>query len=149
MFFRDKVVLITGASSGIGEELAWQLVHAEARVTLAARRKELLEAVATRIAAAGKPRPAVVECDVTRDGDLERAVTESVRKFGKLDVAIANAGFGWLAENAVCGGLTASSRRSSDATRVRWAALRGAKIVFHPHHAGSDHEGCPSAALPC
>src|SRR5882762_6186548 len=94
VFFRDKVVLITGASSGIGEELAWQLVHAEARVTLAARRKELLEAVATRIAAAGKPRPAVVECDVTRDGDLERAVTESVRKFGKLDVAIANAGFG-------------------------------------------------------
>jgi short-subunit dehydrogenase len=36
----------------------------------------------------------VVECDVTRDGDLERAVGESLRAFGKLDIAIANAGFG-------------------------------------------------------
>jgi short-subunit dehydrogenase len=93
-FFRDKAVLITGASSGIGEELAWQLAQAGARVTLAARRKELLEALAQRIVAAGKSRPLAVECDVTRDGDLERAVAESLRAFGKLDVAIANAGFG-------------------------------------------------------
>jgi short-subunit dehydrogenase len=93
-FFRDKAVLITGASSGIGEELAWQLAQAGAKVALAARRKDLLEALAQRIVAAGKSRPVVVECDVTRDGDLERAVDESVRAFGKLDVAIANAGFG-------------------------------------------------------
>src|SRR5215472_3982771 len=93
-FFRDKAVLITGASSGIGEELAWQLAQAGARVTLAARRQELLEALAQRIVAAGKPRPVVVECDVTRDGELERAVAESVRAFGRLDIAIANAGFG-------------------------------------------------------
>ena len=92
-FFRDKVVLITGASSGIGEELAWQLSQAGARLTLAARRKERLEALANRIAAAGKPKPVVVECDVTRDADLERAVGECVRAVGKLDIAIANAGF--------------------------------------------------------
>ena len=93
-FFRDKVVLITGASSGIGEELAWQLSQAGAKLTLAARRAELLQALAERIAAAQKPRPLVVACDVTRDGDLERAVAETVRHWGKLDVAIANAGFG-------------------------------------------------------
>src|SRR5215472_1340303 len=93
-FFRDKAVLITGASSGIGKELAWQLAQAGAMVTLAARRTELLEALAQRIVAEGKSRPLVVECDVTRDGDLEQAVAESVRAFGKLDVAIANAGFG-------------------------------------------------------
>jgi short-subunit dehydrogenase len=93
-FFRDKAVLITGASSGIGEELAWQLARAGAMVTLAARRKELLEALAQRIVTEGKSRPLVVGCDVTQDGDLERAVAESVRAFGKLDVAIANAGFG-------------------------------------------------------
>src|SRR5438132_5784870 len=92
-FFRDKVVLITGASSGIGEELAWQLSQAGAKLTLAARRKERLEALANRIAAAGKPKPVVVECDVTRDGDQERAVGECVRAVGKLDIAIANAGF--------------------------------------------------------
>jgi short-subunit dehydrogenase len=87
-------VLITGASSGIGEALAWQLAHADAQLTLAARRADALEALAQRIAAAGKPAPLVARCDVTRDGDLERAVAESARRWGKLDVVIANAGFG-------------------------------------------------------
>src|SRR5262245_16463272 len=93
-FFRDKVVLITGASSGIGEELSWQLGLMGARLTLAARRKDRLEAVAERIAEAGKANPVIVECDVTKDGDLDRAVAESRAAFGKLDIVIANAGFG-------------------------------------------------------
>jgi short-subunit dehydrogenase len=93
-FFRDKVVLITGASSGIGEELAWQLGQAGAKLTLAARRRELLDNLAGRIAAAGNPRPLVVQCDVLRDSDLQEAVAETVRQGGKLDVVIANAGFG-------------------------------------------------------
>src|ERR1700730_7040149 len=93
-FFRDKAVLITGASSGIGEELALQLSEAGAKLTLAARRTELLEALVQKIAAAPPASPVAVACDVTRDGDLERAVAESVRQWGKLDVAIANAGFG-------------------------------------------------------
>src|SRR6266849_7625899 len=93
-FFRDKAVLITGASSGIGEELGWQLGQAGAKLMLVARRKELLENLAQRIAAAGKPRPLVVQCDVTQDGDLQNAVEETVRQWGKLDVVIANAGFG-------------------------------------------------------
>jgi short-subunit dehydrogenase len=96
-FFRDKSVLITGASSGIGEELALQLAQAGAHLTLTARRKDRLETLAQKIADAGKPRPIVAECDVTRDGDLERAVADSTRAFGKLDVAFANAGFGVVA----------------------------------------------------
>ena len=104
-FFREKVVLITGASSGIGEELALQLSRAGAKLTLAARRTELLEALVQKIVADAPARdaaahsneagkPLAVGCDVTRDGDLERAVAESVRQWGRLDVAIANAGFG-------------------------------------------------------
>jgi short-subunit dehydrogenase len=104
-FFRDKVVLITGASSGIGEELAVQLARAGAKLTLAARRTELLQTLVEKIAAAATARdalarskeaakPLAVACDVTRDRDLERAVAESVRRWGRLDVAIANAGFG-------------------------------------------------------
>jgi short-subunit dehydrogenase len=93
-FFQGKVVLITGASSGIGEELAWQLGQAGAQLTLTARRRELLEELAKRIAHAGKPAPLVVQCDVTQDGSLQKAAEESVRHWGKLDVAIANAGFG-------------------------------------------------------
>jgi short-subunit dehydrogenase len=92
-FFRDKTVLITGASSGIGQELAIQLGQAGAKLMLTARRKDLLEDLAQRIAASGRPRPLVAEADVTRDGDLERAVAETVHHWGKLDVVIANAGF--------------------------------------------------------
>ncbi len=102
-FFRGKSVLITGASSGIGEELALQLAQAGAKLTLAARRKDRLETLAQRIAGQRtgetqrNTRPAVVECDVTRDGDLEMAVAGAVLAFDKLDIAFANAGFGIVA----------------------------------------------------
>jgi short-subunit dehydrogenase len=89
-FFRDKAVLITGASSGIGEELARQLGRAGAKVTLAARRRELLE----KLAQDHSGNALALECDVTRDGDLERAVHETVSRWGRLDIVIANAGFG-------------------------------------------------------
>lgn len=93
-FFRDKVVLVTGASSGIGAELAWQLAQSGAKLALAARRKNTLENLAQRLSGRGKETPLVAECDVTRDGDLERAVSDTVQRWGRLDVAIANAGFG-------------------------------------------------------
>jgi short-subunit dehydrogenase len=93
-FFRNKAALITGASSGIGEELGWQLAQAGAMVTLAARRGDLLEKLAEKIVASGKRKPVIAECDVTKDGDLERAVAETVREFGRLDAVFANAGFG-------------------------------------------------------
>ena len=102
-YFRDKAALVTGASSGIGQELARQLGQSGAKLTLAARRRALLEDLAGRIASTGTPRPLVADCDVTRDGDVERAVAESVRQWGKLDVVIANAGFG------VVGALTSLS----------------------------------------
>jgi short-subunit dehydrogenase len=92
--FRGKVALITGASSGIGEELAEQLAQQGALVTLAARRAEVMAQLAGRIAAATGSRALVIECDVTRDGDVERAVEETVRERGRLDLVFANAGFG-------------------------------------------------------
>src|SRR3974390_869507 len=92
-FFSSKSILITGASSGIGEELALQLAAAGAHLTLTARRRELLDALAQKISAAGHETPLVVSADVTRDGDLEHAVSESLRAFNKLDIVIANAGF--------------------------------------------------------
>jgi short-subunit dehydrogenase len=86
--------LITGASSGIGAELARQLAQSGASLTLAARRVERLEDLAGKIAQTGVPRPLVVPCDVTRDGDVERAVADATQRWGKLDMVIANAGFG-------------------------------------------------------
>jgi short-subunit dehydrogenase len=84
-YFRNKVVLITGASAGIGKELARQLARAGANVAVAARRKDRLESFENGLA---------FECDVTRDGDLESAVASTVVRWGKLDIVIANAGFG-------------------------------------------------------
>ena len=93
-FFRSKSILITGASSGIGEELALQLAAAGAHLTLTARRRELLDILARRISTAGHETPLVVPSDVTRDGDPENAVNEAIRSYGNLDIVIANAGFG-------------------------------------------------------
>lgn len=92
-YFRDKVVLITGASSGIGAELARQLGQAGAKLTITARRSELLQILARKIAGAGT-EPLALACDVTRDGDLERAVEETVARWARIDIVIANAGFG-------------------------------------------------------
>ena len=98
--FRDKIVLITGASSGIGEELASQLARSGAVLTLAARRAELLENIGSRIREAGGVDPLIVKCDVTRDEDPQRAVAETVRLRGRLDTVVANAGFGVVGDFA-------------------------------------------------
>ena len=93
-YYAGKAVLITGASSGIGEELARQLGRYGATLTLVARRTALLETLADEIASGGAPRPLVVEGDVTRDADMARAVADAVRRWGRLDIIVANAGFG-------------------------------------------------------
>jgi short-subunit dehydrogenase len=92
-FFENKSILITGASSGIGEELAVQLAALGAHLTLTARRRELLDNLAQRIGK-GKATPLVIQADVTNDTDIPHAVSEAVRVYNKLDIVIANAGFG-------------------------------------------------------
>jgi short-subunit dehydrogenase len=88
-----KVALITGASAGIGAALARELARDGADLVLAARREDRLRDLAREIEATGR-NAIVVGCDVTRDGDLERAVAAAVERYGRLDIAIANAGFG-------------------------------------------------------
>jgi len=71
-----------------------QLGAAGAKVTLTARRGELLAALADEMVSVGAVRPVISICDVTREGDLERAVADAVSAFSGLDVVFANAGFG-------------------------------------------------------
>ena len=90
--FADRVVLVTGASSGIGAELAREFAQEGADLVLTARRVPRLEELA-EIRTLGR-RALVVVCDVTQDGALERAVGQGTEAFGRLDVVVANAGFG-------------------------------------------------------
>lgn len=91
MNWTDKVVFITGASSGIGSELARQLAAKGATLGLLARRKEMLDELAIEVEKnGGKAR--IFAADVT-DKDSVFAAAENLRKeFGKIDVLIANAG---------------------------------------------------------
>ncbi|MBA6440199.1 MULTISPECIES: SDR family oxidoreductase [Streptomyces] len=86
-----KVVAITGASSGIGEATALLLAERGAKVVLAARRSDRIEALAARIAGAGGEAVAVVT-DVRRRADLSRLVATARERYGKLDVLVSNAG---------------------------------------------------------
>ncbi len=95
---RDKVAIVTGASSGIGEAIAEALVQQGARVALAARRTERLEALASRLnQAAPEARTLVVPCDVRVSEDVERLVQSTLDRWSRLDILIANAGFGYRA----------------------------------------------------
>ena len=89
--FAGQVVLITGASSGIGAALAREFARQGAHTILLARRVERIEELAAELTAGGR-RALAIAGDVARDGDLEQAVEAARKEFGRLDVAIANAG---------------------------------------------------------
>jgi NADP-dependent 3-hydroxy acid dehydrogenase YdfG len=91
LFFRDKVVVITGASSGIGRAAALIFARLHARVVLAARDEKKLESVREEIRSKGG-EALVVKTDIRSFADTERMVRETVLKWGKIDILIANAG---------------------------------------------------------
>jgi NAD(P)-dependent dehydrogenase (short-subunit alcohol dehydrogenase family) len=94
--FKDNVVVITGASRGIGEELALQLAEQGARLALAARDEEALSAVG----AACRQRGAAVALVPTDVGDSEQCRTlidRAVKEFGRIDTLVNNAGIGMWA----------------------------------------------------
>jgi short-subunit dehydrogenase len=89
--FSDKVIVITGASSGIGADLAREVTRRGAKgVVLAARRQAELDALAAQLG----PTALTVATDVTRRADLERLRDRTLERFGQLDVLVNNAGRG-------------------------------------------------------
>jgi NADP-dependent 3-hydroxy acid dehydrogenase YdfG len=91
----DQVVVITGASSGIGRSTALHLASRGAKVVLGARRETQLRALAQEIEAAGG-QALYRSTDVTRRQDLQALVDSGVARFGRLDVIVNNAGIGPL-----------------------------------------------------
>jgi NAD(P)-dependent dehydrogenase (short-subunit alcohol dehydrogenase family) len=87
-----RIAVVTGASSGMGVTFAQALAAAGARVVVAARRSDRLREVVLEIERQGGAAHAVA-CDVSREEEVERLVSETQRVFGPADVLVSNAGF--------------------------------------------------------
>ena len=86
---KDKVVVITGASSGLGEAAARRLAQSGAKLVLGARRLDRLQALAKTLSLG---EDAVARTDVTQYGEVKRLVDHAVSRHGRIDVMINNAG---------------------------------------------------------
>jgi short-subunit dehydrogenase len=87
-----KHVLITGASAGIGAQLAREFSRAGASVALIARSTDKLATVAEECRTLGSPRQMIYACDLSDSGQIRKAIGDAVLDFGHFDVVVLNAG---------------------------------------------------------
>jgi NAD(P)-dependent dehydrogenase (short-subunit alcohol dehydrogenase family) len=104
-----RVALVTGASQGIGHDLALALAHAGARVAVAGRQVAALEALCAEIAVGGEEGFAV-ELDLRDRSSIEGTVAATVERFGRLDILVNDAGLG-------------TNHDALDATEAEWDEL--------------------------
>ncbi len=97
----DKTMLITGASTGIGEATARMAVESGYRVALAARSVDKLERLVTEIG--GPDKAIAIRCDVTEYDDQKDMVDKTLVAFGRIDAAFANAGIGATSSGTIKG----------------------------------------------
>lgn len=93
MNYADKVVVITGASSGIGEESAVEFAKRKSKVVLVSRNKQNLEIVAAKIKKYTS-EILICPCDVSQKDQVEKMGRSVLEKFGRIDILVNNAGFG-------------------------------------------------------
>ena len=94
---KGKVVIVTGASSGIGEATAREFAKEGSKVVLAARRVDRLEALAKEINAMNTGAQAlVVQADLSKLEDIQSLIAKTMETFERIDVLVNNAGFGRL-----------------------------------------------------
>lgn len=89
-----RVAVVTGASAGLGRQMALALAGQGADMVLLARRLDRLEAVAEECRAKGV-RALAVKCDVTKEEEVQAAAAAAVKEFGKVDILVNNAGRGF------------------------------------------------------
>lgn len=92
MDFKDKVVIITGGSSGIGAETAIQFAQQSAKVVIVGRNEQKLRNVAVPCENAKGIKPLVIKADVTIDSDVKSIVEKTIERFGQIDILVNNAG---------------------------------------------------------
>ena len=91
MSLKDNVTIITGASTGIGEELAYQLAQQGAKLVLTARRQQELDRVAEKARGFGG-KVTTVSADVGKSGDCKKIIDSTIAEFGRIDTLVNNAG---------------------------------------------------------
>ncbi len=91
MTLPEKGTIITGASAGIGQEIARRLAREKSHLVLAARSEDKLQALATELAATGC-QSLVVRTDVSDPNDLAQLVDRTIERFGRIDILVNNAG---------------------------------------------------------
>jgi NADP-dependent 3-hydroxy acid dehydrogenase YdfG len=89
--FRDKVIIVTGASSGIGESIALEFAKYGSKVVLAARSEKKLSEIVKRINNDGLSA-IYIKTDVSIEDDCKRLIDKTVDKYGTVDILINNAG---------------------------------------------------------
>ncbi|XP_045503903.1 3-oxoacyl-[acyl-carrier-protein] reductase FabG-like [Colias croceus] len=135
MDFNDKVVLITGASSGLGAATAIHLSKQSAKLVLVGRKENNLKKIALYCEKAKGIKPHAIVADVTVDEDLERIINETIENFGKLDVLVNNAGV------TAMGGIKKSDMASYDKIMsVNTRAVFHLTMLATPHLVQS--KGC-------
>ncbi len=113
-----RAILITGASGGIGLASARAVAREGARVALAARSADRLEAACAELTALGAPDVLGVAADLALPGEPERAVAEAAGRFGGLDALVCNVGY-------------AEARRLDDLTDADWEASFQINLMSH------------------
>ncbi|XP_049871982.1 glucose 1-dehydrogenase 2-like [Pectinophora gossypiella] len=91
MSLKNKVALVTGASSGIGAAIAVKFVAEGAKVAIVGRNQKKLAAVSEECQKNGS-QPLVIVADVTKEDDANRIINDTIKHYGKLDILVNNAG---------------------------------------------------------
>ncbi|CAG4945735.1 unnamed protein product [Parnassius apollo] len=95
MWFENKVVVVTGASAGIGAETAILFAQQSAKVVLVGRNEDALISVAKKCGEAKGIIPLIVKAELINDNDVKNIVTKTIEKFVHIDVLVNNAGVGF------------------------------------------------------
>jgi NAD(P)-dependent dehydrogenase (short-subunit alcohol dehydrogenase family) len=93
MNYKDKVVIITGGTKGIGEGCVRVFIDAGARVVFCARKQDEGDALAAELNALGKGEATFIKCDVSKTDEIKNLIDKTVEKFGRIDCLINNAGW--------------------------------------------------------
>ncbi len=91
---KENVAVITGASSGLGLQMAHALAKCGANIVLLARREEMIKENASELEKLYGVKTLAVKCDITSTEDVQNAVSKTIKTFGKVDILVNNAGTG-------------------------------------------------------